>query len=164
MNALAYPACIRELYESEIFGEASALALIEVAKNDRDRYCFETLLQLETETKARLRPFLAKYALPLTEDMDLGNVDDMVGAYKETNSFPEFAGAIKPAIQHYLSRFEEIAQAGPADDRDVLESMIRHESAILKWLTRESEGSPEGSLDDMIESFNTLFPSARRMP
>ena len=46
MNTLAYPACIRELYESEIFGEASALALIEAAKNDRDRYYFGTLLQL----------------------------------------------------------------------------------------------------------------------
>jgi len=158
MNTLAYPACIRELYESEIFGEASALALIDAAKNERDRYCFGTLLQLETETKARLRPFLARHGIRLTEDMDLSEVEGMVGAYKATSSLREFAGTIKPAIQHYLSRFQEIAQAGPAEDRDVLESMVRHESAILKWLTMESEGNLRGSLDDMIRELQYPLP------
>ena len=61
MSKPEYPSCIRELYESEIFGETFALALVEAARNDRDRYHFGTLLQLETETKARLRPFLCKY-------------------------------------------------------------------------------------------------------
>ena len=49
MGELNYPECIRELYESEIFGEALTLALLEVAKNDRERYHQATLLQLETE-------------------------------------------------------------------------------------------------------------------
>ena len=61
MSSVDYPACIRELYESEIFGEAAALAWVEVARNDRDRHHLGTLLQLETETKARLRPFLLKH-------------------------------------------------------------------------------------------------------
>lgn len=158
MNAPAYPACIRELYESEIFGEASALSLIKAAKDDHDRYRFGTLLQLETETKARLRPFLAKYALPLTEDMDLSDVDGMVGAYKSASSFREFAAVIRPAIVHFQSRFAQIAQAGPAEDQPVLESMVRHESAILKWLTEEMEGHPEGSLDDMIGELKYPLP------
>ncbi len=56
MTDLEYPACVREFYESEIFGEAASLAVLAVAKNERDRYHMGTLLQLETETKARLRP------------------------------------------------------------------------------------------------------------
>jgi hypothetical protein len=55
---MAYPACIRDLYESEIFGEAVFLALVEIARDPREKYQLGTLLQLETETKARLRPFL----------------------------------------------------------------------------------------------------------
>lgn len=55
MTKTDYPACLRELIESEIFGESFSLALLEEAKADRDYY-FATLLQLETETKARLRP------------------------------------------------------------------------------------------------------------
>ncbi|WP_448505910.1 hypothetical protein [Immundisolibacter sp.] len=158
MNPVTYPSCIRELYESEIFGEASALALIKAAKNDHDRYRFGTLLQLETETKARLRPFLAKYGLPLTEDMDLSDVDGMVGAYKATSNFREFATAIIPAIEHFHSRFAQIAQAGPADDQPVLESMVRHESAILSWLVQESDGLAEGALDSMIGELKHPLP------
>lgn len=157
MNTPAYPACIRELYESEIFGETAALALIEVAKDERDRYHFGTLLQLETETKARLRPFLARHGIPLVEKMDLGDVDGMVAAY-QTSSFQEFAGAIKQVVQNYLSRFKEIVHAGPVEDRDVLESMVRHESAILKWLAMESEGNSEGSLDSMIKELQYPLP------
>lgn len=157
MSTLAYPACIRELYESEIIGEAIALGLIKVARNDHDRYHFGTLLQLETETKARLRPFLAKHGIPLTEDMNLSDVEGMVGAY-QTLSYREFAGAIKPAVQNYLSRFEEIAGMGPVEDREVLESMVRHESAILKWFAMESEGNLEGSLDSMISELQYPLP------
>lgn len=157
MTAPAYPACIRELYESEIFGEASALALIAVVKNEHDRYRFGTLLQLETETKARLRPLLAKHALPLTETMDLGDVVGMVGAY-QAGSFQQFAAAMTPVIQTFLSRFKEIAQAGPAEDREVLESMVRHESAILRWLTMESEGNSAGALDEMVRELQYPLP------
>ena len=158
MNTATYPACIRELYESEILGEAFALALIDVARSERDRYQFGTLLQLETETKARLRPFLAKHGIPLTESMDLGDVDAMVVAYKTTSSLGEFAGVIKPAVQNFLSRFEEIARVGPSDDREVLESMVRHESAILQWLAMEIEGNSAGSLDSLLRELQYPLP------
>ena len=62
MADLEYPACTRELYESEIVGESLFLALVQEAKTPRDRYHFGTLLQLESETKARLRPLLYRDA------------------------------------------------------------------------------------------------------
>lgn len=156
MKAVAYPAWVRELHESEIFGEALALALIDVAKSERDQYHFGTLLQLETETKARLRPFLVKYGVPLNEDMDLGSVAGMVNAYEAASDLQEFSRLIKPAVQGFLSRFEEIAHSCPEEDRDVAESMVRHEAAILRWLAMEGEGDSAGSLDDMIGEL--LFP------
>ena len=36
MPEIEYPAYLRELYESEIFGEAPTLALTEISKSDRD--------------------------------------------------------------------------------------------------------------------------------
>ncbi|MBK5356567.1 hypothetical protein JFU37_29390 [Pseudomonas sp. TH41] len=158
MNSVAYPAWIRELHESEIFGEALALALIAVAKNQRDEYHFGTLLQLETETKARLRPFLVKYGMSLSENIDLGDVEAIVNAYKSTNNLLEFSAVIKPTVQGFLSRFEEIARICPEEDRDVTESMVRHESAILKWLAMESEGKSEESLDEMIGELRYPLP------
>jgi hypothetical protein len=155
---VSYPECIRELYESEIFGEAASLALVAIAKNERDRYHLGTLLQLETETKARLRPFLSKYGLSLSEDMDLGDVAGIVAAY-QANRWQEFTAAIRPIVQDYLSRFQEIERAGPPEDREVLRSMVRHEASILKWLNMETEGRTEGSLAGMLAQLQHPLPA-----
>lgn len=158
MSPQTYPACIRELYDSEILGEAVSLALLDAAKNAHDRYRFGTLLQLETETKARLRPFLSKNGIALDEQADLSAVESLVGAYQASSSFAAFAAAVTPVAQHYIARFEEIARMGPVEDREVLESMVRHESAILEWFVLESEGRSEGALDSMIAQLHYPLP------
>jgi hypothetical protein len=157
MEEIVYPSCIRELYESEILGEAVFLALVAVAKSPRDRYQFGTLLQLESETKARLRPLLFKHGVSLDETMDLAIVDFAVEAYKGMTS-QEYAGLNVPVIEEFLSRFEAIVKVGDDDDREILESMVRHESAILKWVTMERDGVATGSLDDVIAELNYPLP------
>jgi len=155
MSDLQYPQCIRELYESEILGEKISLALLKEAKTDRDKYHIGTLLQLETETKARLRPFLHRYGMSLDEEADPRGLDDFVGAYKAM-SWKEFAGFLTEPVQSFLSRFEEIAAAAPPEDKSVVDSMIEHEAAILRWAKLESAGPREDSLDAMISQLK--FP------
>ena len=157
MPQVDYPACLRDLIESEIFGEAVSLALLEVAKNERDRYHFSTLLQLETETKARLRPLLYKHDVPLTEVAPLEQVNEVVQGYL-ASSWEDFAAANKEVVQNFLERFRQIAEAGPAEDREILQSMIRHESAILRWFDMESRGETDGSLDAIIAELQYPIP------
>ena len=157
MSDLTYPACIRDLYESEILGEAVFLALVDIAKNRRERYHLGTLLQLETETKARLRPFLFELGVSLNEAMDLTGVDGAVEGYRALD-WQEFAAANIPIVQGFLSRFEAILDVGPAKDRDILQSMVHHEASILKWVTKESEGISRGSLDDVIAQLQYPLP------
>ena len=149
MTQAEYPDCLRELLDSEIFGEAVPLALLEVAKNDREKFHFATLLQLETETKARLRPLLYRHGISLAEPVPTEQIKDIVDGY-QASSWEEFAAANKAVVQGFLSRFEEIARIGPEEDREVLESMIQHEQAILRWFDMESQGEQEGSLDAVI--------------
>jgi hypothetical protein len=157
MANVDYPACLRDLIESEVFGEAVSLALLEVAKTDRDRYHFATLLQLETETKARLRPLLYKHGVPLPEVVPGDQVDEVVQGYLNS-SWEDFAAANKAVVENFLQRFRDIAAAGPDEDRDILESMIRHESAILRWFDMESRGETEGSLDRIIDELRYPIP------
>ena len=157
MSNLAYPACIRTLYDSEIFGEAVFRALGEVAKSPREKYMFGTLLQLETETKARLRPFLFKHGLTLSETVDVEVVGGVVAGYT-AHPWLAFAGGTIPVIQDFFAQFKAIAEVGPEEDQQVLQSMIHHEAAILKWLTMESVGSTEGSLDDVIAQLQYPLP------
>jgi hypothetical protein len=157
VNTDAYPACIRDLYESEILGEAVFLALVAIARNPREKYQLGTLLQLETETKARLRPFLFQHAISLDENMDLAGVAVVIEGYQAL-SWPEFAAANVPVVQGFLSRFEAILELGPAEDKRTLQSMVDHEGSILRWARMESDGITEGSLDDVIAQLQYPLP------
>ena len=157
MTDVEYPACLRDLIESEIFGEAVSLALLEVARSPRDRYHFATLLQLETETKARLRPLLYKHGVPLSETVPSEQIAEIVEGYLNS-SWEEFAAANKAVVENFLQRFRDIAAAGPEEDREILESMIRHESAILRWFDMESRGETDGSLDRIIDELQNPLP------
>ncbi len=157
MSTTEYPACIQELYQSEVLGEAAFLALMSVARNELDRYHFGTLLQLETETKARLRPFLLKYGLPLDEEGGSAEaVAGFVAAYEE-HPWHEFLGGLKPLVDSFVERFAEIAQAGPAEDQDVLQSMVVHEQAFVSWIDKEM-GGESGSLDAAIAQLKFPLP------
>jgi hypothetical protein len=154
---LSYPACTRELYESEILGESLFLALVQEAKSPRDRYHLGTLLQLESETKARLRPLLFTHGVSLDEVMDLSIVELAVGAYRDM-SWQEFAGLNVPIVEGFLARFEAIAKLGDEADHEILESMVRHEASIVRWATMERDGIVDGSLDDIIAQLNYPLP------
>jgi hypothetical protein len=159
MAEVNYPECLRELYESEIFGEALTLALYAAAKSERERHQLGTLLQLETETKARLRPFLYKYSIDLSEEMDLAPVPQLLAAY-ENSSWVEFMGVTTPVVKQYLSRFEEIAAAGPEEDQEYLQSMVRHEAAILRWMEMEAAGQTKGSLNAINAQLQFPLPAS----
>src|SRR4051812_35735781 len=158
MSDPSYPGCVRALYESEIFGEAVFRALVGVAKTDRERYQFGTLLQLETETKARLRPLLFKHGVSLEETMEMPDIDGIVAGYQAI-TWPEFAAANIPVVEGFLAQFEAIRDAGSDEDRDVLQSMIHHEAAILRWVTMESKGDTAGSLDDVVAQLQYPLPA-----
>ena len=149
MSDLEYPACINELYQSEVLGEQAFLELMAVAKNEREKYHFGTFLQLESETKVRLRPFLQKYRMKFIEEPSSGEeVAGFVALYQQS-TWHQFLAALKPMIDQFLARFEEIAAAGPAEDQDVLQSMITHEKSFVHWIEKEIAGEG-GSLDAVI--------------
>ena len=160
MSELDYPACINDLYQSEVLGEAAFLALIKVAKNPREKYHFGTLLQLETETKARLRPFLFGHGLDFDESQGDGEAIAGFLALYQQSEWLDFLAQLKPMIDQFLNRFREIAQAGPAEDRHVLESMIRHEESFVHWIEKETAGE-EGALDVALSQIQYPLPAPR---
>lgn len=159
MSDSGYPTCINELYQSEVLGEQAFLALAKAARNERERYHFGTLLQLETETKARLRPLLQKYDMAFVESAETREqVEGFVALY-EGSSWAEFLTALKPLIDQFVSRFQEIANAGPAEDQDILQSMVTHEQSFVQWIDRELAGE-EGGLDLAISQLQYPLAAA----
>lgn len=126
-------------------------------QNRRDRYHLGTLLQSESETKARLGPLLFKHGISLGEAADLSLVELAIGVYTDM-PWQEFMGLYVPVVENFLPRFEAIVKVGDEADREILESMVRHEAAILKWATMERGGIVEGSLDEVITQLNYPLP------
>jgi len=158
MSDIEYPSCINELYQSEVLGEQAFLALLPVARNARDRYHFGTFLQLESETKVRLRPFLKKYDMEFVESTEAGDtVNGIVTVYQE-NSWLDFLGALKPMIDQYVARFQEIAAAGPTEDQQILQSMVSHEQCFSYWIEKEVAGE-SGSLDAALDQLQHPLPA-----
>ena len=59
---------------------------VDAARSERDRYHFGTFLQLESETKARLRPLLQKYGLPFVEGGEAKEaIDGFVSLYTDND-------------------------------------------------------------------------------
>ena len=63
-----------------------------------------------------------------------------------------------PVVEDFLARFETIAKMGDKADRQILESMVRHEASILRWATMERDGVVDGSLDEIIAQLNYPLP------
>ena len=158
MSKTDYPGCIDELYQSEVLGEQAFLALMSVAKNARDKYHFGTFLQLESETKARLRPFMQKYDLEFEESKaPEEQIAGFVAAYQQ-NTWRDFVAGLAPLIEQFLARFIEVADAGPAEDQEILRSMITHEQSYAHWIEKELAGE-KGSLDLAISQLQYPMPA-----
>jgi hypothetical protein len=61
-------------------------------------------------------------------------------------------------IDQFLARFMEIAEAGPDEDKDILESMIRHEESFVHWIEKET-AAEEGALDVAISQLQYPLPA-----
>jgi len=59
-----------EVYYGEQFGEAVFETLLQFAEDDEQRYVMGSLLQLETEARARMRPVLVKLGLSIADNPD----------------------------------------------------------------------------------------------
>jgi hypothetical protein len=145
----AYLAGIEEMYDGEVRGERLMLALHAVAKTPRDAWQFANVLQLETETKARLRRLLLRRGLSVAETADLSSLPGRVAGYVE-RSWRDYAAATATRLEPIVERYEAIAALGPAEDQDILRAVVAHEAALVEWARIEAGGPSDRSLDWLV--------------
>ena len=145
----AYLEGIQELYDGEVRGERLLLALQAVAKTPREAWHFANVLQLETETKARLRPLLLRRGLDIAETADLSSLPGRVAGYVE-QSWRDYAAATAARLEPIVKRYEAIAALGPAEDQDILQATVAHEAALVEWARIEAGGPTDRSLDWVV--------------
>ena len=139
-------AALQEFYQGEILGEAMFDAMLQSASNESERYKIALMLQLETETKARLRPHLAAQGLPLQEDPQMRPSGERFARELQQATWSEKMRALAQSLsQTWLPRYRELTATLPPSLRAIGESMVAHEQALLEMAQREARGESHRS-------------------
>lgn len=149
-----------EFYQNEVIGEVLFAGLLKPFNTLEQQYTLTTLLQLETETKARLRPAALELGLELVdldESRKLGfDFIRMLEGMEWKAMMSELATVVVP----FVKRYTEIAEMAPPEYREIADSMVVHEKSIETLGRLEASGDTTHSLDDVIKQLK--FPLNRR--
>jgi hypothetical protein len=147
-------------YQGEVLGEAFFERCLALESDPVRRYKWANLQQLETETKAKLRPFLTQLGItPLQNDVSQ-QVEEFTAGFAE-KSWDQHMTMIAEATDFYLGKFREIEAAAPVNERPMAQAMIAHETALNSFARRELKGDARGSLTDVISQLHwPILPPA----
>lgn len=145
-----------EMYQGELVGEAFFSELTKRYEDPDQRYKLATLLQLETETAARLRPAVLELGLELSYLDEYRRMCEQFLEACEGMDWDRFMVFFEEAVAPFVERYAEIAKTAPPEFRDLAQSMVAHEQAIQTFARLECSGDSERSLDDVVKQLD--FP------
>jgi len=147
---------LSEMYQGELVGEAFFSELTKRYEDPDQRYKLATLLQLETETAARLRPAVLELGLELSYLDEYRRMCEEFLKGCEGMDWGRFMIFFEQAVGPFVERYAEIAETAPPEYRDLAESMVAHERAIQTFARLECSGESESSLEDVVRQLD--FP------
>jgi hypothetical protein len=154
---------LRLFYEGEILGEAIYSALLAEAEAPLERLKFAHLLQLETETKAWLRPHLMAAGESVAEpgavrEQGLAIAGQQPAEWRD--KMQALAEVVEGQFAALYRRYADAARArGRADEAAVCDFMVEHEMAQVEFARRELAGEPlERVLEPLRRHSRHLLP------
>jgi hypothetical protein len=148
--------CLVCYYQAEVLGEAFCEALIGKFPDPGHAFKIGSLLQLETETKARLRPAMVQLGGSL-EELEQSRqarrelADSMAGG-----DWKGFVSVLSSAGEPLLNRQREVAETAPSAYRELAESMRIHGESLQNFTEAELAGEQSHSIDEVVEQLK--FP------
>jgi hypothetical protein len=150
MNRAEYLSAVNEfIYQGEVLGEAVFNLYLGLEENAERRYKLATLLQLESETKVRLRPFMTQLGLSIAQAEVRDRIAESAQSYR-SKSWRQHMEELAGITSFFLEKFREIEDAAPDSEREVTHSMVVHETALNKFAQLELAGDANNSLNDVI--------------
>jgi hypothetical protein len=159
MDQDEYRAGVLELYLGEVVGEGGASRWLELTTAPEQQYKLALLLQLESEAKARLRPFLWRHHLSLVEEPGHrtagAELADKFSSMPWKTAMAELAAFARP----YLERYQTLLSSAPPEDLPWVRFMVEHERAVVRFAEREAQGDRDSD-HELLPLL--LFPITRR--
>jgi hypothetical protein len=150
-----------EYYQGEVLGEAFFESLLAKFSEPAHRYKLASLLQLETETKARLRPAMLELSVTFEEDEQSRKTGRELADAISGGDWPALVSGLYHAGEPLLKRQREIAASAPAAYRELAESMVMHGESIQHFTEREQAGDCTNSIDEVVAQLKFPLPAPR---
>ncbi len=145
------------IYHGEQFGEAFYATLLAEAEDESEKVILAALLQLETEGKARVRPFIVKYGLPAYDNPDsiAGGVKTAKRLANETwqSKFEVMVDIIKEqGLPEYEGLWEKVSPEEDPEAAELAKFVGAHERVIFEVCKNVVNGvpNPASPLDDFL--------------
>jgi hypothetical protein len=150
---------LMELFQGEVIGESLFDRMLPNCEDSRQRYVVGTMLQLETETKARLRQAAAERGMDFWEDDNERTAGEGMARDLASASWEDKMRAIHDVLRDtYVPRYKEIAATAPAEDKELADYMVVHETSLFETTRRELAGDTENSIETILPQLRYPLP------
>lgn len=134
---------LTELYQGEVFGEMFYSILLQQFRAPAQQYLLGSLLQLETENKARIRPFSFEQNIDLVESEEKRAEATKSLRHTETMEWAEAAASLIPISEDAVESYRKIAATAPEAWKPLADAMVEHETLILHATKLAADGEDE---------------------
>jgi hypothetical protein len=114
------------------------------------KFKIAVMLQLETETKARLRPTLMQSGLDIAESHGSRKLGLEMAAAMQGKTWEETMFALQDIVKPAVERYRKIADGAPIEFQPVAQSMVKHEQSLYEFTKLELSGGKENSLAAIV--------------
>jgi hypothetical protein len=140
MDNEVYLTGVAELYAAEVLGEGLASRWLELASDADQKYKLSLFLQLESESKVKLRPLLGRHGLGLVEDEKQRAAGAAAADRFASVAWKEAMATLADLALPYVHRFQALLQAAPPEDVPFILFMVDHEQSVVRIAAQEAAG------------------------
>lgn len=152
--------CLVGYYQTEIRGEAFFEAMLKKFEDPDHLYKVGSILQLETETKARLRPAILELGGSVEELESSREAGRNRAESISAGNWEEFVALLNKVGQPLTNRQREVSEVAPPPYRELALSMKVHGESIQNFTERELVGEGAHSIDEVVAQLK--FPLQRQ--
>lgn len=150
---------LEEIYQGEAGGEAFFCEMLARFKEPDQQYKLGSLLQLETELKARVRPLAFQHGAELVEREDSKREIAELARQFDGQTWQEFIQRFAEMMPTFVERFRELGAAIPADYAELAQAIVEHEESIEEFARLEAAGADKRSIDRVVKQL--IYPLPR---
>ena len=158
---MPFETILDEVYQGEVIGETFFNTLLLRFKSPEQQYKLGSLLQLETEFKAKVRPIAVAHGLDPVEREESRQKGQDFADSLEGETWKEVMTSFAAMMPTFVARYEDMGAAVPPDYREFGVFLAAHVKSIGTFANLEVAGETSNSIKDVVEQLVYPLPSPK---